>query len=313
MPVMGRRVLADVGLPLDTAREALAETGVAVDATPRPWSGDDVVGALTWEPLGAFELERLPALRVIATPSVGFDHIDVDEATRRGIWVCNVPDYCVDEMADSALALLLALVRGVVELDRSVRAGGWDEHAAGRLPRLGEIRLGVIGFGRIGRAVAARAQALSIEVWATDPAVSEETIAAAGARAASLDELLRACNAISLHAPLTAETDGLLGERELGLLAPGSYVVNVSRARLVDQEALLAALATGQLAGAAIDTLPTEPPSHAAQAPQAPRLIVTPHAAWYSVHAERQVYRRAAEAVRDALEGSRPAAAVNEV
>jgi len=126
---------------------------VLVDAPPFPL---DVVGLLTWAPLSASDIARLPELQVIATCSVGFDHIDVAEAARRGVWVCNVPDYCIEEMADSTLALLLSLVRGVVVLDRTVRAGGWDDHAAGPLPRLRGTRLGVIGFGRIGRAVAAR-------------------------------------------------------------------------------------------------------------------------------------------------------------
>jgi D-3-phosphoglycerate dehydrogenase / 2-oxoglutarate reductase len=136
---------------------------------------------------------------------------------------------------------------------------------------------------------------------------------ALGVTPALLDDLLTACNAVSLHAPLTPATQYLLGQRELDLLPHGSYVVNVSRACLVDGRALLAALTSGRLAGAALDVLSVEPPPPDEPAPRAPRLIVTPHAAWYSPEAEEAVYRRAAEAVRDALAGRRPQGSVNEV
>ncbi|MBA2256707.1 MAG: hypothetical protein H0W05_05790, partial [Thermoleophilaceae bacterium] len=147
-------------------------------------------------------------------------------------------------------------------------------------------------------------------VWATDALLSDDTIAAAGPHPATLDELLRSCNAVSLHTPLTAETDGLIGARELALLPRGAYLVNVARGGLVDEAAVIAALESGQLAGAALDTLHSEPP---ARLPRVPRLIVTPHAAWYSERAEVEVHRRAAESVQVALEGSRPPRAVNEI
>jgi D-3-phosphoglycerate dehydrogenase len=225
------RVLCDASFPLERVRELLEGAGVEVETSSSPWSGDDVVGLLSFEPVTGADFARSPALRVIATPSVGFDHLDVEAATERGIWVCNVPDYCVEEMADHTLALLLSLVRGVVELDRNVRAGGWEYDAAGRLRRISDVRLGVVGFGRIGRAVAARARGLGMEVAAHDPVVSARKIEAAGARALGLEDLLRSSTAISLHAPLTAETRGLVGREELALLPAGAYVVNDGAAR----------------------------------------------------------------------------------
>jgi D-3-phosphoglycerate dehydrogenase / 2-oxoglutarate reductase len=306
------RVLCDPTFPLERAREVLAGAGVEIETSSPPWSGDDVVALLSFEPVTEADIERLPSLRVIATPSVGFDHVDVAAATRRGVWVCNVPDYCIEEMADHAVALLLSLVRGVVELDRDVRSGRWDYEAAGPLRRLSDVRLGVIGFGRIGRAVAGRAAALGMEVAAHDPVVPDEQISAAGVRPLELPELLRSSTAVSVHAPLTDETWGLLGRDELALLPPGAYVVNVSRAGLVDTEALLEALAEERLAGAALDVLEVEPPTLEAPAPSARRLVVNPHAGWYSPDAEEAVNRRAAESVRDVLEGSRPPGAVNE-
>lgn len=300
------RVLVDAPpFPLDVVRELLDAVAM-VEALERPWAGDDVVGLLAWEPVGERDFERLPGLNVVATCSVGYDHIDLAAAARRGIWVCCVPDYCIDEVADSAVALLLALLRGVVFLDRTVRAGVYDERAAGPLQRVAGTRLGIVGFGRIGRAVAARALALGFDVWASDPLVPREAIEATGARPAGLDELLAECSAVTLHVPLTAQTAGLIGERELASMPRGSFLVNVSRAGLLDWGAFLSALEDGQLGGAAVDVLPVEPPTPEQPAPELPNLIVTPHAAWYSPEAERDVYCRAALSVRAVLEGREP-------
>jgi len=284
--------------------EGLAE----VEAATAPWAGDDVVGLLVGPdyPVGAEELDRLPALKIVATCSVGYDHVDTDAAANRGVWVCNVPDYCVEEMADSSIALLLALVRGVVALDRSVRAGGWDHTVAGALRTFRGTRLGVIGFGRIGRAVAARALAVGFEVCAVDPHLPDEAISAYGATPATLDDALESCEAFSLHSLLTPESRGLIGAEELARMPRGSLLVDTARAALVDFDAVLAALDSGQLGGAAFDVLPVEPPSAEAPAPERPTLIVNPHAAWYSPATEHEAYRRPAVAVREALEGRRP-------
>jgi D-3-phosphoglycerate dehydrogenase len=306
------RVLCDASVPLERTRRALARLEVSVETSAPPWTGDDVVGLLSFEPVTADDIACLPSLRVIATPSVGFDHLDVAVATERGVWVCNVPDYCVDEMADHALALLLSLVRGIVELDRSVRSGGWDHRAAGPLRRIAEVRLGVIGFGRIGRALAQRASALGMDVTAHDPLVPDDELENAGVRPAPLDELLARSDAISIHAPLTSATRGLIGATELARLPEGALVVNASRAGLVDSCALLEALRSGRLGGVALDVVDVEPPSAEEPAPLAPRLVVNPHAGWYSERAEEAVFVRAAESVLDVLEGRRPRWAVNE-
>jgi D-3-phosphoglycerate dehydrogenase / 2-oxoglutarate reductase len=306
------RVLCDPTFPLEQAREVLAESGVAVELSAPPWAGDDVVGLLAFVPVTAADVDRLRDLRVISTPSVGYEHLDVDAATRRGVWVCNVPDYCIDEMADHTIALLLALVRGVVELDRSVRSGVWSHTAAGPLQRISDVRLGLVGLGRIGRAVAARARALGMEVSAYDPFLSEAEITAESVRPAPLDDLLRWSTAVSIHVPLSDETHGLVGPRELELLRDGAFVLNVSRAGLVDTEALLEALRAGRLGGVALDVLEVEPPVPAAPAPEAERLIVNPHAGWYSERAEEAVFRRAAESVLEVLEGRSPRNAVND-
>lgn len=305
------RVLVDAPpYPLEIIRALLEGTGARVEAAPRPWAGDDVVGALIDRPFRAADFDRLPALRVVASNSAGVDHVDLEAAARRRVWVCNVPDYSVDEVADTTIALLLALLRGTVVLDRSVRSGTWSDHAAGPLRRVIGTRLGIVGFGRIGRAVARRALGLGLEVWATDPLVDAGTMAELGVRAAAFEELLRNCSALTLHLALLPETRGMIGARELALMPPGSYVVNAARGPLVDQAALMAALESGRLAGAALDVLEVEPPTAERPAPRHPHLIVTPHAAWYSPEAEQEVYRRAALSVRAVLEGRVPEGAV---
>jgi D-3-phosphoglycerate dehydrogenase / 2-oxoglutarate reductase len=173
---------------------------------------EDVVGVLTTlSPVGEELFASLPALRVVATATVGFDHIDLDAAEARGVAVLSVPDYCTQEVADHTLALLLALSRGVVALDRDVRRGGWNARAAGPLRTVAELRVGIVGLGRIGGAVVTRLLALGAEVWANDLL----PVARDGVRFVELDELLAECDAVTLHVPLTRETRGLIGRAEL--------------------------------------------------------------------------------------------------
>jgi D-3-phosphoglycerate dehydrogenase len=300
-------LMADPYYSLEAVREIVGDLAEVVEADA-PWEGDDVVGLLVGpeNPVGAEELDRLPALRIVATCSVGYDHVDTEAAADRGVWVCNVPDYCVEEMADSSLALLLALMRGVVPLDRSVRDGHWDHAVAGPLRTNRGTRLGVIGFGRIGRAVATRALALGFEVCAVDPHLPDEAIAGYGVHPLELEEALASCEVFSLHSLLTEETRGMIGAGELARMPRGALIVDTARAALVDFDAVLAALDSGQLGGAAFDVLPVEPPNAEAPAPERPTLIVNPHAAWYSPATEHEAYRRPAVAVREALEGRRP-------
>lgn len=279
-----------------------------VERADAPWEGEDVVGLMVSpdQPVGAAEMDRLPALRIVATCSVGYDNVDTAAAAERGIWVCNVPDYCVEEMADSSLALLLALMRGVVALDRSVREGQWDHAVAGPLRTNRGTRLGIIGFGRIGRALAARALALGFEVCAVDPHLPDEAIEGYGVQPLTLDQALTSCEVFSLHSLLTDETRGMIGAEEIARMPRGALIVDTARAALVDFDAVLAALDAGHLGGAAFDVLPVEPPTPDAPAPERPTLIVNPHAGWYSPATEHEAYRRPAVSVREALEGRRP-------
>jgi D-3-phosphoglycerate dehydrogenase len=266
--------------------------GFEVVAAPQ----EDVVALLTMPgtPVGEELLAQLPALRVVGTASVGFDHLDVEAADRRGIAVVSVPDYCTEEVADHTLALLYALVRRVVELDRSVARGEWSAKSAGPLRTLKDLRVGIVGLGRIGNAVATRLLALGVEVWATDVL----PVARDGVRFVELDDLLADCNAVTLHVPLTHETRGLIGREAISSMLAGALLVNTSRGGVVDVEAVLQALRSGQLDGAALDVLPQEPPP---APPVAPNLIVTPHAAYYSEASEELAFRLCVARVRGVL------------
>lgn len=257
---------------------------------------DDVVALLTRSeiPVGEELLAQLPMLRVVGTASAGFDHIDADAAERRGVAVVTAAGYSNDEVADHTLALLYALVRRIVELDRAVARGAWDARGAGPLGTLIGMCVGIVGLGRIGNAVATRLLALGVEVWATDVL----PVARDGVRFVELTELLEGCDAVTLHVPLTRETRGLIGEHELASMRPGAMLVNTSRGPVVDVDAVLRALRDGRLGGAGLDVLPEEPPL---APPVAPNLIVTPHAAYYSEGSEKRSYSFCIARVREVL------------
>lgn len=299
-----RVVIADPDIDLAQARRNLAGLDVTVEPARVGWPSPGVLAAIVTPVLqvGPTELSACPDLGLVITTSTGYDNIDIEACRARGVGVWHPRDYCSDEVADTALTLLLALLRGTVTLDRAVRAGGWHFAAAGELHRLDRTRLGIVGFGTIGRKVAARAQALGMTVAAYDPVQPANALRAAGVDPVTLDELFRTCTAVSIHAPLTPSTRGLVSDRLLSLMPPGAVLVNVARGAIVDTAALLRHLESGQLAGAALDVLETEPPSGAAPAPVHDRLIVTPHAAWYSAQSAHTLFITPLEVVRDYLD-----------
>jgi D-3-phosphoglycerate dehydrogenase len=279
-------------LLLDDGYAADVLSGFEVVREPQ----EDVVVVLTMpaRAVGEELMARLPALRVVGTATVGFDHVDLAAAERRGVAVVSVPDYCTEEVADHTLALLYALLRRVVALDRQVFAGGWDAKGMGPLRTLAGLRVGIVGLGRIGGAVATRLLALGAEVWAHDVL----PVAREGVRLVELDELLGECDAVTLHVPLTSETRGLVGRAAIASMPAGALLVNTARGAVVDVGAVLEALRRGHLGGAALDVLPQEPPP---VAPLAPNLIVTPHAAYYSEASEARAYRLCLARVREVL------------
>lgn len=293
-----RQELAGVGAeviePADSSPEALAALA----------PGADAIG-VCWAPLPGELLEQCLKCRVVARFGVGLDNIPVATATRLGIPVTYVPDYCVPEVADHTLALILALLRDVAAFDRALKAGSYDPNCF--IPRrLSGLTLGVVGYGRIGRAVAARAVGFGMTVIA-----ATRTGAMAGVRVVSLDELLAASDVVSLHLPLSAETRRLLDAERLSRMKATAYLVNASRGPLVDPAALLAALDAGRLAGAALDVFDQEPPPADDPLVSHPRVIATPHVAFRSAEAVVELRRRAAGQIADVLSGRRPEHVVN--
>jgi D-3-phosphoglycerate dehydrogenase len=257
-------------------------------------------------PVDASVIASLGRCRVIARYGVGTDTVDLAAATAHGIAVTHVPDYCVDEVSDHALALLLAMARRVVQADAWVHQGHWDLGPARPVARLRGQTLGLLGCGRIAQALARKAQALGLHVRAHDPWVPPAAMQAVGIEAVDLQGLARSADFLSVHVPLTAETRGLVGEALLRLMKPTAVLINTSRGPVVDEEALAAALAAGRLAGAALDVLAHEPPAADHPLRRLPQVLLTPHMAWYSREAEGELRRRAGASVVAVLRGERP-------
>lgn len=301
-----RRVgIADPDIDLAVAAEILAPAGAEPVWQRAGWSGQELAALIVSpaERVTADDLNRCPGLQIVITTSTGFDNIDTDACHQRGIKVWHPADYCSTEVADSAIAHITGLLRGITVLDRTVRDGQWHYAAAGPLRPFDTTRLGIVGFGRIGQKVAARARALGMCVSSYDPAAGEQVFRDSGVSPAGLEDLFTNSNAISIHVPLTPQTRGLISKPLLDLLPAGSVLVNLARGEVLDTGALLAALDSGRLAAAALDVLPTEPPSQASPAPAHPRLVITPHAAWYSEQAADTLFRRPLEIARDVILG----------
>ena len=256
-------------------------------------------------------IEKLDRCRIIARYGIGVDNVDVEAATRAGILVTNVPDYCVDEVSDHALALLLALARQIVLADGVVREGRWDVVAHAGIRRLRGQTLGLVGFGKIARLLASKVEPLGMKVLAYDPYVDAALISRHGAEAADLERLLAESDAISIHAPLAPETRNLIGEPQLALVKRTAFLINTSRGGIVDEQALAEALKAGAIGGAALDVLSAEPPPADHPLRKLPSVILTPHLAFYSRESLIELQTKAAEEVARALKGEPPRSPVN--
>lgn len=248
-------------------------------------------------------LEKLESCRLIQQGGVGYGHVDIAAAGAMGIPVCNTPDYGTTEVADHAVALALSLVRGVQAYDRRLRRGNesWDARSLPTVRRLPGLRVGIVGLGRIGTAAALRFQAFRMQVGFFDPHLPVGVELSYGwERFQSLDGLMRRSDLVTVHCPVSDETRGLIGAPELALLPPGAVIINTARGGIVDIDAVHAALTGGRLGGAGLDVFETEPldrrhPLISAWAANEPwlddRLILTPHAAFYSVDSLKDIRR----------------------
>lgn len=266
---------------------------------------EEAAAIIAWHhiPLTQDAFRLMKRCKGVVRASVGIDNVSIDAAQEFGIPLCNVPDYGTEEVADHALMLLLAVSRNLLALVDSTRAGDWDWQAIGPAHRLRDRRVGVVGLGRIGMAMVPRVRALGAEAIGYDPYVPDGVEKALGIkRTESLEALLRQSDILTLHVPLTRETEGLLGSEELALLPAGALVVNTSRGKVIDQGALIESVSTGHVAGAGLDVLedePRVPPELRAH----PRVVLTAHSGFYSVESLAELRTKAAEAALRFLKG----------
>ena len=320
-PIRALRLNCDTYPITEDEKRQFQEAGIAVTAQER-------IEATT--PLADFEallvvsakirsdvVARLDRCRVIGRYGTGTDNIDVEEATRRGIVVTNVRDFCLSEMADHTMALILAFTRRLFDMDRCTRTGQWQARVRVPTRRLAGKVLGLIGFGRIARAVAHRARSFDLRILAYKPGLDAETAERFQVQLSGLDTLLTTSDFVSLHLPLTPQTRHMIGERELRLMQPGAYFINTARGGIVDESALVRALSEGWIAGAGIDVyedlaifdpnpLHTDHPLFHLN-----NVILTPHSGGCSVESLNYLMSEAARQVISVLKGRWPSNIVN--
>lgn len=310
--------VADSVFPnLDPAREVLSKIGgelrLAAEPTPDAIlavarSADAIL--VTYAKITGEMIRQLERCRIISRFGIGVDNVDVAEATRAGIVVTKVPDYCIDEVSDHAMALLLALVRKIPMSNAQVHAGVWKMPAVVPIHRLRGSVLGLVGFGRIPQLVAPKAQSFGIRVVAYDPYVAADVFTRAGVESVDFGRLLEMSDYVSVHSPLLPETRGLFNAKTFSQMKPTAYLINTARGPIVDEAALAKALDQQQIAGAALDVMTQEPPG---RSPLFGRdsVIITPHTSFYSEESLVDLQTRAAEEVVAVLSGQPPRNPVN--
>lgn len=314
-----RVVITDSDLPGDTGAGALRAAGlevtVAPDATPDAIieaARDAAALIVQWAKISDDVLAQLPGLQIVSRLGIGYDMIDVPAATRHGVAVANTPAYCVDEVATHTVAMVLTLARGLAHYDHDVRQGVWRAASARpRALRPAVTTALVAGFGRIGSQVAGSLRALGFRVLVHDPFVPADVLVEQGFVPVDLESGLRQSDVVSLHVPLDGATRHMLNRETLALLPAGSLVVNTCRGGLIDETALLEALASGHVGGAGLDVFEHEPlrPDHPLLAHD--NVLVTPHAAWYSPESLTDLPVQAAENVIRFLAGEPVGSIVN--
>ena len=261
-------------------------------------------------PITAQVMERMPKCRIIARYGIGVDTIDLDAATRAGIIVTNNPTYCIDEVAEHTMALLLACARKVPLYDRVVRGSRWDIAPGKPMLRLSGSTLGLVGFGNIARQVAGRAHAFGMRILYADPFVPEGRFAVPGKRV-ELNQLLEASDFVSLHPPLTRDTRKMINDQTLSRMKRSAFLINCSRGPVVDTDALVRALDANAIAGCALDTVDPEPLPDPHPLRGRANVVVTPHVAWYSEQSLVGLQEGAPNEVRRVLTGEWPVNVVN--
>ena len=299
----------DVDLEVGLLREAGMEVATAQCKTE-----DDVIaaakgydGLLTqYAPMNAKVFGARPEVRIVSRFGAGFDTVNTADAKEFGVWVANSPDYGVGEVATHALGMSLALLRHLPWFDREIREGRWHYSGTGPLTRVGNLTLGILGFGRIGKRMAHISRSVFGRVIACDPYVGDGDFFPDNVVRVGEERLFREADVVSLHVPLNDETRGMVGSRMLALMKEGSFLVNTARGSVVNLDQLLQALDSSHLAGAGLDVLPKEPPEADHPVLRHPRVLLSPHAAFYSVEGEKELRLKAAQNVIDWARTGRP-------
>ncbi len=297
---------------LDPAKKALARLDPEYRMARSP-SADDIVAVardadailVTYAKLSSDLLRQLTRCKAIGRFGLGVDNIDLPAAKECGIAVNYVPDYCLREVSDHAMALLLALARKVTHANKLVQSGRWEVPPLVPLRRLEGQVLGLVGFGNIPRALAPKAKSFGLKVLTHDPYVAKNVLDAAGVEGVSFDELLARSDFVSVHAPLLPATRGLMNEAAFAKMKKGAYLINTARGPLVDEPALTAALDSGHLGGAALDVVATEPLAKDSPLLGRDNVILTPHTAFYSVEALEELQTKCASDVARVLSGEK--------
>ena len=299
-----RQVLAEIGAEL-----IAAETGDTAELLTLAPMMDGILTC--WNPVREPVIAAAKQCQVIARYGIGLDNIDVEAATERGIVVTNVPAYCIDEVSDHAMGLLLACARKIPRFDRAVRSDVWDQNIGPEMRRIRGKTLGIVGFGRIGQAIIPKAKAFGLTINVCSPRTDPERIQQHGAQKVSFSELLATSDFITIHAPLTAETQHLFSDAEFRAMKPTAFLINTARGGIVDTDALTTVLRNGDIAGAGLDVLETEPPDQNEELLTLDNVVVTPHAAFVSEDAILELEVTAATCVTQVLTRQLPESVVN--
>jgi D-3-phosphoglycerate dehydrogenase len=312
-------------LPIASAEEILAKAGIQLVQAPL-WTekavieyGADADAAIVGanEPYTPKAIQALSKCKILSRMGIGYNNIDVGEATRQGIPVAVVLDASVHEVSDHALAFLLAFSRKLLPLTQVVRNGNWKPasndiiNARGRIFRLNQQVLGVVGVGRIGSRVCLKARAFGLRVLGYDPYLSREDLQRVGAEKVEFEQLLQESDFISLHAPLTSETKNLFGLKEFKKMKPTAVIINTARGPIIDEQALYQALREGLIAGAGLDVTEPEPPRPDDPLLKLEQVLITGHSAYFSEASNLELQQKSAEAVLLALKGEWPPFLVN--
>ena len=317
---MDKVIVTDHGFPnLDPERQVLAPAGIALEEIrPSCKTEDDLIrtckGArallVQWAPVTARVLDALPEVRCLVRYGVGVDNLDLQAAKARGVVAANVPDYCVEEVSNHALALVLSLARRIPQDHAQLRQGGWGIGPFRPIPAFTDLTLGVVSLGRIARRVVEKARVFGFKAIAFDPLMPDAVFAQCGAERVDFDTLLARADLLSLHCPLTPETRHLIRGETLARMKKGAVLVNTARGPVVKEADLVEALRAGHLSGAGLDVFEVEPLPQTSTLRTLPNAVLTSHAASVSERAVVMLQTKAAQAALDFLQGRRPASAL---